>query len=84
MTPFIVLICNKKLKESSWDIFEIQTGNNVIYALAENIGLNFRIYKIFSYLLIFENFSSTKFMSAFASFRIINIFNVLSPVAQID
>ena len=59
-------------KESTWDIFEIQTANNV----AENVDFNFSIYKNFSYLLSFANSSSTKFMSAFASFLILNIFNV--------
>ena len=51
-------------KESTWDIFEIQTASNV----AQNFDFNFRIYKIFSYLLSFADFSSTKFMSALASF----------------
>ena len=45
-------------KESIWDIFEIQTANNV----AENFDFNFRIYKIFSYLLSFSDSISTKFM----------------------
>ena len=44
-------------KESTWGIFEIQTANNV----AENFAYNFEIYKIFSYLLSYANFSSTKF-----------------------
>ena len=30
-------------KESSQNIFEIQTPNNVIYKLAENFNFNFRI-----------------------------------------
>ena len=42
----------------------------VIYALAENFIFNFTIYKIFCYLLSFENFSSTKFLSAFGSFSV--------------
>ena len=42
----------------------------VIYTLAENFIFNFRIYKIFCYLLSFENFSSTKFLSAFGSFSV--------------
>ena len=50
-------------KETTWDIFEIQTANNV----AENFDFNFKIYKRFSYLLSFANFSSTKFMSDFFS-----------------
>ena len=50
-------------KESTWDIFEIRTKNDV----AENFDFNSGIYKIFSYLLTFANFSFTKFMSAFAS-----------------
>ena len=32
-----------------WDIFEIQTENNVIYTLAKSFAFNFRINKIFSY-----------------------------------
>ena len=51
-------------KESTWDIFEIQFANNV----AENLDFNIRIEKLFSYLLSFANFSSTKFMSGFVSF----------------
>ena len=47
MIPFIVLLCNK---DSLWNISEIQTTNNVIYTLAENLIFNFRIYKIFFYL----------------------------------
>ena len=57
--------------ENSWDFFEIQTANNVIYRLAENFAFNFRIYRIFSYLLSFANFNSTKFTS--------NRLNALSP-----
>ena len=67
------------LRISASDCFcnsEIQTLNNVIYTLAENFIFNFRIYKIFSYLLSFGNFSSTKFMFAFTSFsRLLNISN---------
>ena len=44
---------------------EIQTTNNVIYTLAKNFIFNFRIYKIFSYLL---SFRSTEFPFAFAFF----------------
>ena len=66
MKPLIVLICNKKRVHEIF--FEIQTTNNVIYTLAENFDFNFRIYKIFSDLLSFSNFSSAKFMSAFVSF----------------
>ena len=36
--------------------------------LVENFIFNFRIYKIFSYLLSFANFSSTEFMFAFSFF----------------
>ena len=88
----IVFMCNKK--KSAWDIFEIQTTSNV----AETFDFNFRIYKIFCYLLSFENFGSTKFISAFASFSntkyfdvsfssSLNRLNALSPyqkVVQID
>ena len=74
MKPLIVLICNKKRVHEIF--FEIQTTNNVIYTLAENFDFNFRIYKIFSDLLSFSNFSSAKFMSAFVSFSNISIFNV--------
>ena len=53
-------------------ISEIQTTNNVIYVLAENFIFHFKIYKIFSYLLSFANFSyllsSTEFVFAFAFF----------------
>ena len=57
-------------------ISEIQTLNNVIYTLAENFIFNFRIYKIFFYLLSFGNFSSTEFMLTFTSFsRLVNISN---------
>ena len=41
---------------------------------AENFISNFRIYKIFSYLLSFKNFRSTKLMFAFASFLLITHF----------
>ena len=34
-------------KESSWDISEIHTINNVVYTLAENFIFNLKIYKIF-------------------------------------
>ena len=63
-------------------ISEIQTTNNVIYTLAENFIFNFRIYKIFSYLLSFANFSSTKFVFAFAFFShtISNISHNISNV----
>ena len=57
--------------ENLWDFFKIQTANNVIYRLAENFAFNFRIYRIFSYLLSFANFNSTKFTS--------NRLNALSP-----
>ena len=43
-------------------ISEIQITNNVIYTLAENFIFSFRIYKIFSYLRSFTNFSFTEFM----------------------
>ena len=36
--------------------------------LVENFIFSFRIYKIFSYLLSFANFSSTEFMFAFSFF----------------
>ena len=65
------------LRISASDCFcnsKIQTLNNVIYTLAENFIFNFRIYKIFSYLLSFGN--STEFMFAFTSFsRLLNISN---------
>ena len=51
-------------KDSTWDIFKSQSANDV----AENFDFNFRIYKIFSYLLISASFNSTKFMSPFAPF----------------
>ena len=41
----------------------------MVYTLAENFIFNFRIYKIFFYLLRFANFSSTRFMFAFTSFQ---------------
>ena len=58
----------KNICEDCFFISEIQTKNNVIYTLAENIILIFEIYKIFSYLFKFANFSSTEFMFAFTSF----------------
>ena len=60
-TPFIIFI---SVKRERMGYFQSQTANNV----AENVDFNFRAYKIFSYLLSFVNASSTKFMSAFASF----------------
>ena len=64
-------------------ISEIKTTNNVIYILAENFIFNFRIYKIFSYLLSFANFSSTEFVfdSAFFSHTICNIPNSIYNVS---
>ena len=41
---------------------------HIIYILAENFIFSFRIYKIFSSLLSFANFSSTEFVFAFALF----------------
>ena len=66
-------------------ICEIQTTNNVIYTLAEDFILNFKIYKIFFYLHSFANFSSTEFMFAFASFSHIKHFQcfVLQQPKQI-
>ena len=49
-------------------ISEIQPRNNIIYILAENFIFSNRIYKLFSYLLSFPNFSSTEFAFAFAFF----------------
>ena len=71
MTTFIVLVC----KESAWDISEIQTANNVVCTLVENIS-NFRIYKIFSDLLSFANFGSTRLYLLLRLLRILNISNV--------
>ena len=64
-------------------ISETQTTNNVIYILPENFIFNFRIYKIFSYLLSFLNFSSTEFVFAFAFFShiISNISHNISNVS---
>ena len=42
----------------SWNISEIQTTNNFIYTLATNFIFNFRICKIFSFLLNFADFLS--------------------------
>ena len=60
MTPFIVLICSKIKSKLH---FEIQTANNVIYTQALNFD-----FKLFSSVSRFPNFSSTKLLSAFASF----------------
>ena len=49
-------------------ISEIQNANDAIYIPGENFILNFRIYKIFSYLLSFANFSSVEFVFDFAFF----------------
>ena len=64
-------------------ISEIQTTNNLFYILAENYIFNFRIYKIFSYLLSFANFSSTEFVFVFAFFShtISNISRKISNVS---
>ena len=61
----------------------IETTNNVIYILAENFIFSFSIYKIFSYLLSFANFSSTKFEFAFSFFShtITNISHNISNVS---
>ena len=52
-------------------ISEIQTTNNVTFTLAKNFVFSFMVYKILSYLLSFENFSSTKRLSC-----LLNIANV--------
>ena len=64
-------------------ISAIQTTNNVIYILAEKFIFNFRIYKTFSYMLSFLNFSSTEFLFAFAFFShpISNISHNISNVS---
>ena len=62
-------------------ISEIQTANNVIYMLAENVIFNLRIYKIFYYLLSFANF--TKFLFAFAIFLHI-ISNISSNISNVS
>ena len=67
-TPFIIFICNKKRAHGIF--FEKQITNNV----AENLDIDFRVKKTFSYLLSFANFNSTRFMSAFASFSNIKYF----------
>ena len=54
------------------DIFEIQTVNNV----AENFSFNFRIYKIFSYLLSFANFIPPNLCLPLRPSQILNIFHV--------
>ena len=59
---------------------KIQT-TNIIYILGENLFFNFRIYKIFSYLLCFVKFSSTKFPFAFFSHTISNISRNISNVS---
>ena len=45
-----------------FNISEIQTINYVIYVLAEIFIFSFRIYKRFSYLRSFSDFSSTEFV----------------------
>ena len=64
-------------------ISEIQTTNNLIYILTENFIFNFRIYKIFSYLLSFANFTSTEFVFVFEFFShtISNISRNISNVS---
>ena len=64
-------------------ISEIQTIRKVIYILAKNFIFSFKIYKIFSYLISFENFSSTKFLFAFALFShtISNVSRSISNVS---
>ena len=54
------------LRTSASVFLKSKLTNNVIYILAENFIFSFRIYKIFSYLLSFANFSSTEFVFAFA------------------
>ena len=51
-----------------FNISEIQTINYVIYVLAEIFIFSFRIYKRFSYLRSFSDFSSTEFVFVFAFF----------------
>ena len=51
--------------------FEFLKSRLKIYILAENFILNFWIYKIFSYLLSFADFGSTKFVFANVFCRIL-------------
>ena len=51
--------------------------------LAENFIFNFRIYKTFSYLLDFANFSSTEFVFAFA-FSSHNISNISQNISNVS
>ena len=60
--PILKNICGRLLLFS-----EIQTINNVMYTIVKNFNFNFRIHKIFTYLLSFTNFSSTEFVFVFAS-----------------
>ena len=55
---------------------------HLIYILAENFFFNFGLYKMFSYLFSFTNFSSTEFMFSFALFShiISNISRNISTV----
>ena len=76
-TPILNYICEPLL------ISEIQTTNNLIYILAENFIFNFRIYKIFSYLLSFANFSSTEFGFVFAFFSH-TIFNISLNIPNVS
>ena len=54
---------------------------HIIYILVENFIFNFRIYKIFSYLFRFPNFSSTEFVFAFAFF-LHNISNISPNISN--
>ena len=51
--------------------FEFLKSKLKIYILAEKFILNFRIYKIFSYLLSFADLGSTKFVFANVFCRIL-------------
>ena len=64
-------------------ISEIETTNKVIYILAENFIFNIRIYKIFSSLLSFADFSSTEFVFAFALFSHI-ISNISRNISNVS
>ena len=75
----ILKYISKRLLLYFWKMY----FNNIIYIVAENFIFNFRIYKIFFYLLSFGNFSSTKFVFALAFFArtISNISHNISNVS---
>ena len=90
--PQNVIIYRSHMQEkvSSWDIFGIQTADNVIYTLAENFDFNFGFTKYFitssaletlvpSNLCLLLRLSRILDISSVSFSSSLNILNVLSP-----